>query len=127
MDRKIVCTKNAPAAIGPYSQAVVAGDFIFTSGQIPIDKDTKMIAGDGIEEQTQAALNNLSEVLKEAGTDLCSVVKTTVYLKDMRDFATMNKVYAGFFCEESPARSCVEVADLPMGVKVEIEAIALKK
>lgn len=126
MNKKIINTENAPAAIGPYSQAVEVGNMVFTSGQIPIDKDTKMIVGESIEEQTQAALNNLSEVLKAAGTDFCGVVKTTVFLTNMRDFAAMNKVYAGFFCEESPARSCVEVANLPMGVNVEIEAIAIK-
>ncbi len=127
MNKKTICTKNAPAAIGPYSQAVMVGDFIYTSGQIPIDKDTKMIAGEGIEEQAQAALSNLSEVLKEAGAGLGDVVKTTVFLKDMRDFAAVNKIYSGFFSEECPARSCVEVANLPMGVKIEIEAIAVKR
>jgi len=127
MSKEIICTNCAPAAIGPYSQAVVAGGFIFTSGQIPIDKDTKMIAGEGVEEQAQMALSNLTEVLKEAGAELKDVVKTTVFLKDMGDFAAMNRIYSGFFSEECPARSCVEVANLPMGVKVEIEAIAIKK
>ena len=127
MNKEVISTKNAPAAIGPYSQAVAAGEFIFTSGQIPLDKDTKMIAGEGIEEQAQAALSNLAEVLKEAGAGLEDVVKTTVFLKDMGDFAALNRVYSGFFSGECPARSCVEVANLPMGVKVEIEAVAVRK
>lgn len=127
MDKKIISTNKAPAAIGPYSQAVTTGDFVFTSGQIPNDKQTKMIAGEGIEEQANMALSNLEAVLEAAGAGLDTVIKTTVYLKDMSDFAPMNRVYGGYFSGDCPARSCVEVSKLPLGVKIEIEAIALKK
>lgn len=126
MDKKTISTNKAPAAIGPYSQAVTAGDFVFTSGQIPNDKDTKMIAGEGIEEQAHMAFSNLEAVLEAAGSGLDSVIKTTVFLKDMDDFAAMNKVYGAYFSEDCPARSCVEVSKLPLGVRIEIEAIALK-
>lgn len=127
MKKESISTNKAPAAIGPYSQAVTAGDFVFTSGQIPNDKNTKMIAGEGIEEQAHMALTNLEAVLEAAGAGLDSVIKTTVFLKDMGDFAAMNKVYGAYFSEDCPARSCVEVSKLPLGVRIEVEAVALKK
>ncbi len=125
--KQIITTNEAPAAIGPYSQAVRAGDMIFTSGQIPIDKETKQIASGAIAGQTHMALRNLKAVLKAAGADLGCVVKTTVYLQDMGDFAAMNEIYAMYFEKDCPARSCVQVAKLPLGVSVEIEAVAIKK
>lgn len=127
MKKETISTSKAPAAIGPYSQAVTAGDLVFTSGQIPNDKNTKMIAGEGIEEQAHMALSNLEAVLTAAGAGLDTVVKTTVYLKDMGDFVAMNKVYGAYFSGDCPARSCVEVSKLPLGVRIEVEAIALKK
>jgi len=124
MDRKIVDTSQAPAAIGPYSQAIVAGPFVFTAGQIPIDPATGEVVGGGIAEQTDRVLRNLASVLIAAGSDLPNVVKTTVYLSDMDDFQAMNKVYSRFFEQLPPARSTVE-ASLPRDVKVEIDAVAL--
>ena len=127
MKKEIISTDKAPAAIGPYSQGVSTGEFVYTSGQLPIDKDTKMISGDGVEEQAQMALTNLAAVLEAAGSCLENVVKTTVFLQDMGDFAAVNKIYSGFFSSDCPARSCIEVARLPLGAKIEIEAVALKK
>ena len=123
--KRTVTTERAPAAIGPYSQAVVAGGLVFCSGQIPLDPATgEMVAG-GIEEQTRRVLENLAAVLEAAGSGLDRVVKTTVFLADMADFGAMNGVYAGFFGDEPPARAAVEVAALPRGARVEIEAVAL--
>ena len=124
--REIVATEAAPQAIGPYSQAIVIGDFVFTSGQIPIDPKTGAFVEGGIAEQTEQVLRNLAEVLRAAGTGLKGVVKTTVFLADMGDFAAMNEVYGRFFSSEPPARSTVEAARLPRDARVEIEAIALK-
>lgn len=127
MEKEIVSTAKAPAAVGPYSQGIVAGDLVFVSGQIPIDPATGQIAGGGIEDQTRQVLNNLEAVLEAAGSGLDMVVKTTVFLKDMNEFVAMNGVYKQFFTDHPPARSTVEVARLPKDVKVEVEAIALRR
>ncbi len=128
MSKKIeVATKEAPAAIGPYSQAVRAGDFLFTSGQIPIDPATGQMIEGGIEAQTTRVLENLKAVLEAAGTELSRVVKTTVFLKDLGDFAAMNAIYAKYFAPEgviAPACSTVQVAALPKDALVEIEIVA---
>jgi len=125
--REIIATEAAPQAIGPYSQAVTVGDFVFTSGQIPIDPQTGMFVEGGIAEQTEQVLRNLAEVLRAAGTGLGAVVKTTVFLADMNDFAAMNEVYARYFSNEPPARSTVQAARLPRDARVEIDAIAVRK
>ena len=119
-------TDLAPAAIGPYSQAIKAGNTVYVSGQIPIDPATGSVAGDDITTQTRQSLTNLKNILNAAGADLCDVVKTTVYLANMGDFAAMNAVYAEFFTENKPARAAFAVKDLPRGALVEIEAIAAK-
>ena len=125
--KTIVSTKNAPAAIGPYSQGIAAGSMVFTSGQLGLDPATGDFAPGGIEAQTRQSLTNVKAVLEAAGSGLDKVVKTTVFLKDMNDFAAMNKVYAEFFGEGGcPARSAVEVARLPKDGLVEIEAVAIK-
>jgi 2-iminobutanoate/2-iminopropanoate deaminase len=118
-------TENAPAAIGPYSQAIKAGDFVFASGQIPIDPQTGEFVAGGIREQTERVLKNLAAVLEAAGTGLDRVVKTTVFLADMGEFAAMNEVYGKFFTDVPPARATVAAAGLPRDARVEIEAIAL--
>lgn len=125
MKKEIVSTAKAPQAIGPYSQAVRAGGFVFCSGQIPLDPATMTIVEGGIAIQTRRVLQNLSEVLAAAGSSLDRVVKTTVFLKDMNMFAEMNAVYGEFFKSEPPARATVEVARLPKDVLVEIEVVAL--
>lgn len=123
-DLQSVHTDGAPAAIGPYSQAIVHGGLVFTAGQIPLDPSTmEMIDGD-IAQQTERVLQNLSAVLEAAGASLQTVVKTTVFLRDMGDFAAMNEVYARFFGEHRPARSAVQAARLPRDAGVEIEAVA---
>jgi len=120
-----IATEKAPRALGPYSQALKAGGFVFCSGQIPIDPATgAVLSAASVEEQTRQAIQNLSCVLEKAGASLADVVKTTVFIKDMEDFAAVNGVYAEMFGETRPARSCVEVARLPKDVKVEIECIA---
>ncbi|MGG1314707.1 RidA family protein [Cohnella laeviribosi] len=123
MSLKIVSTKDAPAAIGPYAQAVRVGNLLFTSGQIPLLPSGELVQG-GIEEQTRQVLRNLQAVLAAEGATLRDVVKTTVFLKDMNMFAAFNEVYASYFGEHTPARSTVEVARLPKDVLVEIELIA---
>ena len=124
--QKIVHTDSAPKPIGPYSQAIVAsGSFVFTAGQIPLDPVTGAIDGADIAAQTRRTLANVGEILKKAGSSRDRVVKTTVFLKDMNEFAGMNSVYAEFFGKHAPARSTVEVARLPKDVRVEIEAIAI--
>ena len=122
MNRK-VHTENAPAAIGPYSQAVVVGDLVFSSGQIPLDPETGALVGSGIAEQTHRVCQNLKAVLEAAGASLQSAVKTVCFLQDMADFAAFNQVYTQYFTEK-PARSCVAVKDLPKGALVEVEVVA---
>ena len=127
MSKIVVRTENAPEAIGPYSQGIIAekGRLIFTAGQIPMDPNTGSLVNGDIEAQTVRVLKNLSAVLEAAGSGLDTVIKTTVFLKDMNDFPKMNRVYETFFEENPPARSAVEVARLPRDVKVEIECVAL--
>ena len=123
--RKIIATKAAPAAIGPYSQGNVFDSLIFTSGQVPLDPETGAIVGTTIEEQTEQVLKNVKAILEEAGSSMDNVLKTTVFIKNMNDFAAMNAVYAKYFKESAfPSRSAVEVARLPKDVLVEIETIA---
>lgn len=118
-----ISTEKAPAAIGPYSQAVVTGNLVFTSGQIPLNPETGEIVGDNITEQTHRVCKNLEAVLTAAGTSLTSAVKTVCFLSDIADFAAFNEVYSQYFTEK-PARSCVAVKDLPKGALVEVEVIA---
>ena len=121
---KVISTKKAPAAIGPYSQAIQVGNLVYTSGQIPIDPSTGAFVEGGIKEQTRQSLTNVKAILEEAGLSMSNVVKTTVFMADMGDFAEMNAVYAEFFSEPYPARSAVAVKTLPKGALVEIEVIA---
>ena len=121
---EIIATEKAPAALGPYSQAIRANGMIYCSGQIPINPATGAIEAQTIEEQTTQAITNLKNVLEKAGSSLAKVVKTTVFIKDMNDFVALNQVYAELFGNAKPARSCVEVARLPKDVLVEIECIA---
>jgi 2-iminobutanoate/2-iminopropanoate deaminase len=123
--KQVIRTDKAPQAIGPYSQAVVAGGLIFASGQIPIDPATGQFVEGGIREQTAQVLRNVSQVLAAAGSGLDRVVRTTVFLADMEDFAAMNEVYGQFFTSEPPARSTVQAARLPRDARVEIDVIAL--
>ena len=123
---KAIHTDNAPAAIGPYSQAIEVNGFVFASGQIPIDPKTGNFVEGGIKEQTRQAIENAGNILKAAGTDLSHVVKTTVYLDNMDDFAAMNEVYAQYFTQPFPARSAVAVEKLPKGALVEVEVLATK-
>lgn len=123
--RQIIKTERAPQAIGPYSQAIVAGGFLFASGQIPIDPQTGEFVAGGITEQTEQVLRNLGEVLKAAGSSFAQVIKTTVYLADMGDFAAMNEVYGRYFQTAPPARSTVQAARLPRDARVEIDVIAM--
>jgi 2-iminobutanoate/2-iminopropanoate deaminase len=125
MDRQVIATDKAPAAVGPYSQGIRAGDFIFTAGQLGLVPGTKEFAGPDVESQTRQALENLKAVLEAGSSCLKHVVKTTVFLQDMGEFARMNAVYAEFFPENPPARSAVQVAALPLGGRVEIEAVAM--
>ena len=125
--KNVISTTNAPAAIGPYSQAIDCGAFLINSGQVPFDPATGVIVEGGIEEQTRQSLNNVKAILEAAGLTMDNVVKTTVFLQNMGDFAAMNAVYAEFFTEgQYPARSAVEVAALPKGALVEIETICVK-
>jgi 2-iminobutanoate/2-iminopropanoate deaminase len=123
--REIVSTKDAPQAIGPYSQAIKANGFIFTSGQIAIDPATQQVVAGDVAAQTERVLRNLSEILEAAGSELGKVVRSSVFLKNMDDFAAMNQVYGKYFSSAPPARSTVEVARLPRDVLVEIDVIAL--
>ena len=125
--KKEVKTDKAPQAIGPYSQGIVAGGFVYCSGQIPLVPETGSLAAGGIEDQTRQVLKNVAAVLEAAGSSLDLAVKTTVYLQDMNDFAAMNKVYAEFFKAPAPARATVQVGRLPRDVKIEIEAVAVVK
>lgn len=126
MVRKEIHTKEAPAAIGPYSQAIQASDFLFVSGQIPVDPKTGEVV-EGIEKQTEQVLKNLQAILQEAGADFSSVVKFTIYLSDMENFATVNEIYGSFLTKPYPARATVEVSRLPKDVLVEMDVIALVK
>ena len=124
MKKTIVCTDKAPAAIGPYSQAVRAGDMVYCSGQLGLDPATGQLAAGGVAEQARQALDNLGAVLAAAGSGLPQVVKTTCFLRDMADFAAFNAVYARYFPGDFPARSCFAVAALPKDALVEVEAVA---
>lgn len=125
MKHQVIHTDNAPKAIGPYSQAVKAGNMLFVSGQVPfVPKTMEIVEGD-VKAQTAQSLKNVQAILAEAGLDFSHVVKSTVFIKDMNEFAQINEVYAEFFGENKPARACVEVARLPKDVKVEIEVIAI--
>jgi 2-iminobutanoate/2-iminopropanoate deaminase len=124
MSKRIIQTELAPAAIGPYSQAVRIGDFLYTSGQIALDpKSGKFLSGE-IKEETEQTLKNISSILQADGLELENVIKTTVYLSDLNDFAQMNQIYEKYFSRNKPARACVQVAALPKGAKIEIDAIA---
>ena len=125
MLKEIISTENAPKAIGPYSQAVRWNGLVFLSGQIPLDPATTQMVSGGVTEQTERVLENLKAVLEASGSSLSQVVKTTVFLKDMGEFAAMNEVYARYFSENPPARSTVEAARLPRDVRVEIDCIAI--
>ena len=124
MSKQIIATQQAPGAIGPYSQGIAAGNLVFTSGQLPIDMCSGELESADIALATRYALENVRAVLQAAGADLAQVVKTTVFLTDLADFAAMNAAYAEFFAHEPPARSCVQVAALPKGARIEIEAVA---
>lgn len=125
MDRKTVYTPNAPAAIGPYSQAIAVGNVLYTSGQLGIDPQTGELCS-GVEAQTRQSLLNLSAILQSNGMSLADIVKTTVFVTDLKDFAAVNAVYQTFFTGDCPARSCVQVAALPKGGLVEIECVAVR-
>lgn len=125
MERNVIHTDEAPAAVGPYSQAITAGSFVYTAGQLGMDPETGEFVAGEIQPQTEQALKNLRAVLQAAGSDLDQVVKVTVFLQDMGEFGQMNEVYGRFFSQNPPARSAVEVAALPLGARVEIEAVAL--
>ncbi len=127
MEKEIIFTENAPDAIGPYSQAVKANGLVFVSGQIPIDPKTGAFVSDDVSEQTEQVLKNLKSILEAAGSSLEMVVKTTVFVADMNDFAPMNEVYARYFTADFPARATVQAARLPKDAKVEIECVALVK
>lgn len=125
--KKVISTEKAPQAVGPYSQSVWANDLLFISGQIPIDPKTGKFVSENVKEQTKQVFENIGAILKEAGLDYENIVKATVYLADMNDFSAMNEVYASYFKTDFPARAAFEVVKLPLGAKVEIEAMAVKK
>lgn len=128
MSREVVTTENAPGAAAPYSQAIVANGFVFTAGQVPLDPTTnKLVESDDIKVHTRRVLDNIKAVLDAAGTSLENVVKVTVFLADINDFAEMNSAYAEYFPESPPARSAFQVAQLPLGARIEIETIAIKE
>ncbi|CUS76447.1 endoribonuclease L-PSP [Candidatus Kryptonium thompsonii] len=127
VEKKVVYTEKAPKPIGPYSQAIIAGDFIFTAGQIPIDPKTNQVVQGDIKEQTRQVFENLKAILEEAGATFDDVVKVTVYMKDLSEFPAMNEVYSEYFKSSPPARTTVEVSRLPRDVKIEIDLIAVKK
>lgn len=126
MTKKIISTDKAPSAIGPYSQAVWAGDFLFASGQVPIDPATGNLISQDVQEQAHQALKNVRSILETAGLTMDNVIKATVFIKNMDDFGKINEIYAQYFSTPYPARSCVEVARLPRDVQVEVEVIAQK-
>jgi 2-iminobutanoate/2-iminopropanoate deaminase len=125
MTREVIHTENAPAAVGPYSQAIKTGNMVFTAGQIPLDPATMKIIDGDIQAQTRQVMNNLGKVLEAAGASFGSVIKTTIFLQHMADFPKVNEVYAEYFSDTPPARSTVAVAELPLGAHVEVEAVAL--
>ena len=125
MTKEVINTNNAPEAIGPYSQGVIVGDFVYTSGQIPLNPVTGELVTD-IKLSTKQSMENIKAILEEAGTSLNNVVKTSIFLKDLNDFEAVNEVYGTYFIENKPARSCVQVAKLPKDAVIEIEAIAVK-
>ena len=125
MSNQVIVTENAPAAIGPYSQAIKANGFVFTAGQIPLDPATKAVVAGGIEEQTERVMQNLAAILEAAGTSLDRVVKTTCYLANLDDFAAFNAVYGRWFGETRPGRSTIQAGKLPLGVLVEVDCIAV--
>lgn len=124
MIKHVISTKDAPGAIGPYSQAIKAGDYLFVSGQIPLDPATGQLISGGIAEQTRRVLDNLAAILKAAGVSFDRVVKTTVYLQDMAEFTAMNEIYGTYFPQPAPARATIQAAGLPRNVRVEIDLIA---
>lgn len=124
--KKVISTSNAPAAIGPYSQAIETDGYVFTSGQIPINPATGEVEGKTIEEQTEQVMHNIGALLEASGLTFANVVKTTCFLADLNDFAAFNEVYAKYFPNEAPARSCFAVAGLPKGAKLEVETICAK-
>ena len=124
MIKRIIQTEQAPAAIGPYSQAIRIGDFLYTSGQIALDPESGIFLSGEIEEETEQTLKNISAILQASGVNFENVIKTTVYLSDLNDFTRMNQVYEKYFSKNKPARACVQVAALPKGAKIEIDAIA---
>jgi len=124
--REFITAPNAPKAVGPYSHAVLLEGFLYTSGQVPLVPETGKLAGETIEEQAEQVLNNLEAVLAAAGMTFADVVKTTIFLTDLADFSTVNSIYAARFSKNPPARSCVQVAALPTGAKIEIELVAHK-
>jgi 2-iminobutanoate/2-iminopropanoate deaminase len=125
MSREVVHTNHAPGAVGPYSQAIIANGFVYTAGQAALVPGTKTLREGGIREQTQQTLDNIKAILEAAGTSMENVVKTTVFMIDLKEFAAMNEVYATYFGAKPPARSTVQVAALPLGAMVEIEVVAL--
>ena len=125
MNKQVIKTDNAPEAIGPYSQGIIVGDFVYTSGQIPINPKTGIMETD-IKLATKQSMENIKAILEEVGTSLENVIKTTIFLKDLNDFNVVNEVYATYFNENNPARSCVEVVRLPKDAVIEIEAIAIR-
>jgi len=127
MNRQVIVAPKAPPALGPYSHAIVAGELVFTAGQVGLDPETRKLVEGGVQAQTRQALKNVAAILEAAGSSLELVLKTTVFLQDMKDFTAMNAVYAEFFPQNAPARSALQVAALPLGALVEIETVALKK
>jgi 2-iminobutanoate/2-iminopropanoate deaminase len=125
--KKVVRTKNAPNPVGPYNQAIISGELVFTAGQIALDPDTGELEENEVKKQTERVIKNMEAVLLAAGSDLTQVIKTTVFLKNMNDFAAMNEVYGKYFAADPPARSAVEVSRLPKDVLVEIECVAVLK
>lgn len=126
MEKKVIFSNQAPKAIGPYSQAILANNMLFVSGQVPLVPETMEIVSSDVSEQTEQSLKNIQAILTEAGFSFEDVVKTTIFIKDMNDFSKINEVYAKYFSNHKPARACVEVSRLPKDVKVEIELIAVK-
>jgi 2-iminobutanoate/2-iminopropanoate deaminase len=124
--KNVIVTEKAPKAIGPYSQGIDAGSFVFTSGQLPVDTAVNALEKDDIKKAAKNSLENCKAILEQAGLSLKDVVKTTVFMVDLSEFAAMNEVYASYFPENPPARSCIQVAALPLGAKIEIELIAAK-